>query len=157
MNPHPVIWSDNPSLKLVLPSTMTIKWINPTKSHYQGVYLPQSLYYGASGWSSFLPSFITNSSFPHLWTCPLLPPWHPVSYTSIFFKCAQFTGDMNREGIDPVAALPTPPPGSTVVVSLPEFVSAKTMTLMKLQWGGLSSLQNSTFLVAGCKREEVWA
>ena len=118
INPCPVIWAENPSLKIVLPSTTTTLWIKPKKSHYQGAYLPHPLYYGASGGSSLLPYSIYSSYSPHRLTCPLLSPWSPESSTSLFCKGVRWNGDRNRVDVNPGSEKPPPPTGSTLAVSL---------------------------------------
>ena len=120
MNPWPVILWDKPSLKLVLPSTTTIKWINTTKPHYQEVYLPQLLYYRASGGYSLFPSSLSSSSCLQRTTYPLLPPWPPESPSSFFYKVVCCTGYRHMSDVDTGASWPPPPPGSTLAVSLKE-------------------------------------
>ena len=115
-----MIWSDNTSLKLVLTSTATITWINPTKAHWWGVYLLQYLYYGDSGGFYLLPSSIYSYSFNRCLTCPLLPTWLPASPTTLLWKGVLWTGDGHRVKVDPGEARPPPPPVSTLSVSLPK-------------------------------------
>ena len=93
---------------------------NPTKSHCQGAYLSQPLYYGASGGYSFIPSYLSSFSSPHCLTCPLLPPWLPAPPALLFYKVVLCIDVRHRTEIDPGAARPPPPPGSTLAVSLPE-------------------------------------
>ena len=50
----------------------------------------------------------------------MLPPWPSVSSTSLFCIFVQCTGDRHRVGVVPGSAQPPPPPGSTLVMSLPE-------------------------------------
>ena len=95
------------------------KMDKPYKSHHQGAHLPQYLYYGDSGGSSFFPSSRYSSSTPHRITCNLIPPWPPASYISIFYIGVYCTGDSHRVSVDTGSARPTPPPGSTLAVSLP--------------------------------------
>ena len=125
MNPCPVIWEDNPSLRLILPYTTTINWINPTKAHYQGVYPPQSLYYGSSEGSSFFPFHISYYSSPYHITCPLLPSCPPAPSTSLFYKGVHCNCDRYRTDVDPRVAQPLPSPVSTVAVSLQENLISK--------------------------------
>ena len=86
MNPCPETLSEKSSLNLVLPSTMTINWRNHTKAHYQWAYLPQSLYYQASGGSSFFPSSLLYYYNLHRLTCTLLPPWPPAFSADLLCK-----------------------------------------------------------------------
>ena len=104
---------------------MTIKWIKPTKAYYQGAYLHQSLYYGASGGSSFLPYYISSSSSPHRLTCCLIPHWSPPSSTPLFFKGVRCTGNRHRMDDDTGTARTPPPPGSNLALSLPENCFSK--------------------------------
>ena len=120
MKPCPLIWSDNPILKLVLPSTTTIKWINPTKHTTKGRIFLSTSTTDHQGGLLFSLLIVTILLLPHRLTFPLMPPWNTASSTSLFFKGVCCTGDRHRAGVDPGASRPPPPPGSTLAVSLPE-------------------------------------
>ena len=150
MNPCPLIWADNPSLDIFLPSTTTIKLINPTNSHSQGGYIPQSLSYGASGGSSFLLYYISSYYYPYLITCHLLPPFPPASSTSFFCRGVLCTGYRHMVDYGPSSARPPLPPGSTLAVPMSKMLLAMTMSLMMLHWVGSSYIQLSPFILSRC-------
>ena len=116
------------------------------------MYLPQSLYYGASGGSSYFTSSLSSFYSPHRLIFNFLPPWSPSSSISLFCRGVRCTSDRHRTDIDTVSELQPPPPGSTLAVSLPENCISKDDGYddAPLRWIKLSKNFSSYFIHIFC-------